>query len=215
MKRDWIVFPIIFLLEYLHSVLALDPGCNVCSPGKRSSERSKDVVPLDPASVTHGTGLLLQFSGSHDRNNTGGGADNGDHSEKARGHLGHDGSKNLGWWVFLTLPCHVFDHVEGGSERGGGNLGGEGWVDPGDRHGCGWDEGRDGGHGHSEEEDAELGHCVCDAEESEEIPIQLVHFVWCKNLCSNTNIDNISNYFRVSFPILQLFFALTRKDTER
>jgi hypothetical protein len=142
--------------QNLHSVLTLDPGSNVSSPSKRSSEGSKDVVPLNPASVLESTGLLLQSCGSGDGKNACSSAYNGDKSEKTRGHLGHDGSENLGRRVFLTFPGHILSHGEGGEGCGGrhgGGLGGDSRVG----HGC---ECSRNSNDYGEDEEGKLGHFV-------------------------------------------------------
>jgi len=50
---------VVFVLR-LHSVLALDPGCDVGSPSQGSTESAQDVVPLDPRSAGQGTWFLLK-----------------------------------------------------------------------------------------------------------------------------------------------------------
>ena len=44
----------------LHSILALDPTSNMSSPSKRTSKRSKNIIPLDPTSILKRTRLSLQ-----------------------------------------------------------------------------------------------------------------------------------------------------------
>jgi len=138
----------------LHSILALDPASNMSSPSQRTSKSLNNVIPLDPTSILNGTRL----SEEQTRLNTGVDAytqrDHGDDGKCGGGHLGHDGSKNLGGGVF-TLPGHVL-----GEEGGGGLLGGDfrskGHLVGGSAGGGlgGGDESRGDGHDCGEEEDA-------------------------------------------------------------
>jgi len=112
----------VFHFSTLHSVLALDPRGDVGSPGEGSPERTEDVVPFDPRSGVHSTGFLLEGGGSGDRQDQAGQKDDGQGSEQAGGHLGHDGSQHLGGWV-LVLPVGfrvgvVLDGVQGEGVRG-------------------------------------------------------------------------------------------------
>mmetsp|Transcript_16127 Transcript_16127/g.23928 ORF Transcript_16127/g.23928 Transcript_16127/m.23928 type:complete len:213 (-) Transcript_16127:67-705(-) len=149
-----VLFCIIFgnqacLNRNLHSILALDPASNMSSPSQRTSESLHNVIPLDPASILNGTRL----SEEQTRLNTGVDAytqrDHGDDGKCGGGHLGHDGSKNLGGGVF-TLPGHVLGEEGGGGgdfrSRGhlvGGSAGdglGGGGESRGDGHDCGEEE---------------------------------------------------------------------------
>ena len=127
------------------------------SPSQRTSKSLNNVIPLDPTSILNGTRLSEEQS----RLNAGVDAytqgDHGDDGKCGGGHLGHDGSKNLGGGVF-TLPGHVL-----GEEGGGGGLlgdfGSEGHLMGGTGGGLGGgDESRRDGHDCGEEEDAEACH---------------------------------------------------------
>ena len=139
----------------LHTVLALDPGGNVGSPSKRSSEGSKNVVPFNPRSVLEGTRLLLKGGGSRDGNNEGSQEDEGKSSQHTGRHLGHDRSQDLGWWVF-TLPVGlrivILDGVEGeGGSAESLSLGNRSHVGRRSKGGAGRNQ--DG-----EKDEAEFGH---------------------------------------------------------
>jgi len=131
----------------------------VSAPGKRAAERTKDVVPLDPGPIIHGTGNLLEGSGLSAGVHTHGEEDEGDHAKKAGRHLGHNRAKDFGGWV-LALPGHVLGlgHESGGrkwgslrrGERDGGRSSHSGLRDR--------RESRTDGDDGSEEEEAELGH---------------------------------------------------------
>ena len=97
------------------------------APRQGTSETAKNVVPLHPAPVRHGPGLLLQDSAlgaGVDADAEGGGREE---AEEARRHFGHDGAEDLGRGE-LSLPCHVVEfrlgHLE--DEGGGGGGGGRG-----------------------------------------------------------------------------------------
>ena len=98
--------------RHLHSVLALDPARNVGAPGQGSHKAAQDVVPLDPFAASNGTRFLLQKTGLVARVGADRKKGKTDHAQDTRGHLGHDGSKNLGRRVF-ALPVGVFGHVQG------------------------------------------------------------------------------------------------------
>lgn len=125
------------------------------SPSHRSSEGSKNIVPLNPASILESTRLLLQSSRSSNRSNTSGSTYDGDKSEESRGHLGHDGSENLGRRVF-AFPGHVLSHGEGGEGSGGGHGGGLG-GDGRTGHGCECSRHSDDS---GKDEEGKLGHFV-------------------------------------------------------
>lgn len=116
----------------LHTVLALNPASDMSSPCQRTAHAHKDVVPLDPGTIGEGTWLLNKRSGLDARVGAHTKEDKGDHSEKTGGHLGHDGSQNLGWRVF-AFPVHVF-----GLSKEGGWGSNEGWLgsDLAGRHKC-------------------------------------------------------------------------------
>mmetsp|Transcript_1162 Transcript_1162/g.1800 ORF Transcript_1162/g.1800 Transcript_1162/m.1800 type:complete len:147 (+) Transcript_1162:932-1372(+) len=137
----------------LHTVLALNPASNMGSPSQRTSKSLNNVIPLDPASILNGTRLSEEQS----RLNTGVDADtqgnHGDDGKCGGGHLGHDGSENLGGGVF-TLPGHVLGEESGGGLLG--DFGSEGHLVGGTDGGVGGggDESRGDGHDCGEEEDA-------------------------------------------------------------
>lgn len=144
------------MTSYLHTVFALDPAGNMCSPSKRTTKSLKNIVPLNPRSVLNRTRLSEENTSLNARVDAHPKGRHRDNTEKTRGHLGHDGSKNLGWGVF-AFPGHVFGHEEG-SRLTGINLGGEGQlVDAGsslsDR-----DERRGDGHDGGEKDETEFGH---------------------------------------------------------
>ena len=125
------------------------------SPGKRSTEGSKNVVPFYPRSVLEGTRLLLKGGGSGDGNNEGGQEDKGKGSQHTGRHLGHDRSQDLGWWVF-TLPVGLRVVILNGVKGEGGSgeslsLGNGGHVGRRSKGGAGRNQ--DG-----EEDEAEFGH---------------------------------------------------------
>jgi hypothetical protein len=124
----------------------------VGSPGKRSSEASKDVVPLDPRSTGDGTGFLLKKACFVARDGAGGQENKRQHSQKSRRHLGHDGSKDLGRWVF-ALPVGVLSHVQGEA----GLLGSESCPRSRVNHAC-WDKGGSGGNQNRKDDETQLGH---------------------------------------------------------
>ena len=142
------------LLSYLHTVLALDPASNMCSPSKRTSKSLNNVVPLNPRSILNSTRLSEEKASlntgvdAHSKRN------HGDNGKKSRGHLGHDGSKDLGWGVF-TFPGHVFGHEKGGGL--GLNLGDESPLADGGLLG-GRGECRGNSHDGGDEDETELGH---------------------------------------------------------
>jgi hypothetical protein len=146
----------LFQAQYLHSILALDPASNVSSPGKRSSKSLNNVVPPDPRSVLDGTRLSEKESSLNTGVDAHSKRSHGDNSKKSRRHLGHDGSKNLGWRVF-SFPGHVLGHKEGSGFssldlRSEGHL-----VDTGGGLG-GRDKCRGDCHDGGEEDETELGH---------------------------------------------------------
>ena len=100
----------------LFAVLALDPAGNVESPGEWSTEGSEDVVPLDPRSRGEGAGCLLEDKGLLAGVDARSQKDEREDSEHARGHLGHDGSQDLGRRI-ITLPVHVLGFHQGSSGR--------------------------------------------------------------------------------------------------
>jgi len=132
----------------LHSILALDPGSNVKSPSKRTSERSQNIVPLDPGSVLH------RFSGlkggrSSDRDGEGSKAYHRQHTKKTRRHLRKNRSQYLGRWVLFSLPGHILGHIKlslRSLESSEGRLGNNTGASVGNR-----DKGRSGNDGQSEE----------------------------------------------------------------
>jgi hypothetical protein len=99
----------------LHSVLALDPRGDVGSPREGSSEGTEHVVPFYPRSGAHGTGFLLEGGRSLDRHHQGGEEDKRQSSEHTGGHLGHEGSQDLGGRVFVFpvgFRVVIFDGVQ-------------------------------------------------------------------------------------------------------
>ena len=132
----------------LHSILALNPGSDVGSPCQGSTEGAKDVVPFDPRSRCNGTRFLLKETRLVARVGTDGQEGKGQHSQNTRGHLGHDGSKDLRGWVF-TLPEGIFRAQ--GSCRSLGDKGRS--ADLRDRS-----KGRDGGDDQGADNETELGH---------------------------------------------------------
>jgi len=84
----------------------------VGAPGQGSHKAAQDVVPLDPFAASNGTRFLLQKASLVARVSADRKKDKTGHAQKTRGHLGHDGSENLGRRVF-TLPVGIFGHVQG------------------------------------------------------------------------------------------------------
>lgn len=122
----------------------------MCSPGQRTHEGAKDVFRLDPRSVGHGTWFLHKSTRGLARVDADSQKDKGDHTEHTRGHLGHEGSQDLGGWVF-SLPVGVFGHVQcEGSFLGDGSAG----RSLGDRGG----EGSAGSDNHGKNNETKLGH---------------------------------------------------------
>ena len=136
----------------LHTVLALNPGSNMGSPCQGSTKSTNNVVPLDPSSSGDGTGLLLQESRLVARGGTDTEKDQGENTEHAGRHLGHDGSKDLAGWVF-TLPVSVFGHVQ---DQRSLILGGEGSGGTGLHRDRG--KGRTGGDNQGADNETKLGH---------------------------------------------------------
>ena len=141
---------------YLHTILALDPAGDMCSPSKRTAKSLNNIVPLNPRSVLNRTRLSEENTSLNARVDAYSKGGHRDNTKKTRGHLGHDGSKNLGWGVF-AFPGHVFCHEEG---RGltGINLGSEGQLVDAGGSLSGRDECRGDGHDGGEKDETEFGH---------------------------------------------------------
>jgi hypothetical protein len=140
------------LKYYLHTILALDPASNMCSPSKRTSKSLNNVVPLNPRSTLNSTRLSKEKTSLNARVNAHSERNHRDNGKKSRRHLRHDRSKNLGWGVF-AFPSHVFGHEEGS----GLNLRHEGpLADSGLLSGRG--KCRGDSHDGGDEDETELGH---------------------------------------------------------
>jgi hypothetical protein len=108
------------------------------SPSERTSEASKDIVPLNPRSGCDSTWLLLKETRFIAGDSACCQKDKRQQSQNTRGHLRHDGAKNLGRRVF-TFPVHVLGHVKRNTGLNRGDKGSPGF---GAHQRCGHKSGR-------------------------------------------------------------------------
>lgn len=106
--------------DFLHAVLALNPGGHVSAPGQGTAEGAQDVVPLDPFTGRDGTGFLSQQLRLKDRVTAREEKDQTQGTEQATGHLGHDGAQDGGRGI-LTFPVGFFGLQSRGRQVGRGH----------------------------------------------------------------------------------------------
>ena len=119
----------------------------MAAPGQGTTKGSQDVVPLDPFTRGHGTGLLRQEFRLEDRVPAGTQKDQGKHAQHTGRHLGHERTQDAGRRVF-TFPVRFF------RAQGHGRFKGRG----GRAQGSGGHKGLHTQGKKSTKEEGELGH---------------------------------------------------------
>lgn len=94
-------------IDMLHSILPLNPTRNMHPPRHRTSETSKNVIPLHPTSAGHGAGLLLEDAALGAGVDAEAEGEGGEETKETGGHLRGGGERSERALAELQLRLSV------------------------------------------------------------------------------------------------------------